>query len=125
MVGILRLYFLDGPGRPERLVVLRQDHFQRRGSLFVVRRSSRSVGCQPSTVRVKVRKVADLGDQFVVLVTAQTGQEPLMLRGDVAIEVGIGGQQGRNRHDQTDRLHVAEPLLMGELFRVFCHGLAG
>ncbi len=38
-----------------------------------------------------------------------------MVRDDVAVDVGLGGQQGRNRDDEADRLDVAEPFLMSEV----------
>ena len=56
------------------------------------------------------------GIEFVVLVARQAGQEPLVVRGDVAVDVGLGRQQGRNRDDEPDRLDVAEPFLVGEWF---------
>ena len=61
------------------------------------------------------------GIEFVVVVARQAGQEPLVVRDDVAVDVGLGRQQGRNRHDQADWLDVAEPFLVGERFRVFGH----
>ena len=85
------------------------------------RTGSRSPLRQPRTVLVNSAKSRISGIEFVVLVARQAGEEPLMVRGDVPVDVGLGGQQGRNRDDEADRLDVAEPFLMSEGFRVACH----
>lgn len=45
----------------------------------------------------------------------------MLLGQDVAIDVGLCRQQGRNRHDQAHRLHEAEPLEVSEMFGIFGH----
>jgi len=52
-------------------------------------------------------------------VTRQAIQESLMVWHDVAIDVSLRREQRRNRHDEADRLNVAEPFLMGDVFWVF------
>ena len=66
-------------------------------------------------------EVADFRDRLVVFVARQACQKPLVVRGDVAIDVGLRRQQSRDRDDQADRLDVAEPFLMGQGFRVTRH----
>ena len=84
----------------------------------------RSVGSQPSTCLGKRGEVADLGDARRRDVSSrQAGQEPLMVGGDVAVDVGLGRQQGRDRDDEAHRLHVAEPFEMRQVFRVLRHGV--
>ena len=122
----------DTVGRPQRLVVLRQDNFECRKILGKRRPRRgwvmRSVGSQPSTCLRERREVADLRDQVVVRIARQAGQEPLMVWGDVAIDLGLGRQQRGDRHDEPHRLHVAEPFEMRQVFGIiapWCYPVTG
>ena len=103
---------------PQRFVVLGERDLKRR-VLRVAGLDGLEVLLPPAEHRAgEFGEVADFRDELVVFVARQARQKPLVVRGDVAVDVGLGRQHGRDRDDQADRLDVAEPFLMGEGFRV-------
>ena len=56
-----------------------------------------------------------------LVIVRQAIQESLVIRRDVAVHIRLGLDQRGDRHDQPHRLNVAEPLLMGDHFRISCH----
>ena len=74
------------------------------------RRSIRSVGFPAQNFLGEPGQIGN--GRGALVVVRQTIQESLVIRGDVAVHVGLGLDQRRDRHDQPHRLNVAEPLLM-------------
>ena len=62
---------------------------------------------------------ATVPDVAMAPVARQAAQKPLMPGGDVPLHMGLRLQQSRNGHNETNRLHIAEPFEVREMFGVF------
>jgi hypothetical protein len=113
--------FRDGKGRPQGVVIVGEDDFQRGRQV----RPGDKVRRPPAEYIAKeMRQVEDRGDRVggvgrlhILNVFAET-----LLEGEgVAIHMGLRVQQGERRHDKADRLKEAEPFEVSKKFRIFGH----
>ena len=114
----------DGEGRLQRLVVIGKDDFECGRTRIFRRHEIAGLPVEQCRVGEQVRERLEgrprllLADGDVV----EVFQRPSLLGRDVRVDECLALDECRRRHDEPDRLEVAEPVLMGEEFGIFGHG---
>ena len=96
-------------------MVFRQGHFQGSGGILQVMRFPTEHGLHERP------EVGNLWNDVVILVFWQVSQKTLMVHGAGTANVCLGGEQRRYGHNQTDRLHEAEPFQVSQDFGIAWH----
>jgi hypothetical protein len=99
-----RLAVHGGEGGSQHVLIVRQHHFQ----------GGRQHGTAGHAGEVARPPAEEVGQHV--------GGEPLLPVEGVAVQVSLGLQQGRRRHDHADRLQEAEPVTVGQQLGVRGHG---
>jgi hypothetical protein len=120
---VLWLDFLDRPGWPQRLVVIRQGDFEV-GKRSLLARPADQIACLPA--ENVVDEAGEVGNGWHGIVAIDFHfldpfKEPAMFGNDVSVDMGPGRVQRRRRHDEADRLQVAEPFLVGQKVGIAGH----
>ena len=116
---ILRLELADGVASAEASRGTRAGRLPERRNWPSPGDASRSVGSQPRTPCSESRRSrGSRGSISSSLSARQACEEALVVGGDVAVDVRLGGEQRRSGDDEADRLDVAEPFLVGESFGI-------